>query len=423
MIKVEYLLPFETKNGICKNIESFKSLIATHEDLYIEGDSIKFKDCDFGFKADLNEVLEQNLTVIHVLFESEEVSEGFREMLKSFRTVVGILLKDNLQLIWDGIGFELSQELYPKIYKIENLMRKLISKFMLINLGIGWCHSFVPEEVKENVKSPKGKVNHGILYEVDFIQLSNFLFKNYALKDAGNLPKIIDEILQGEMTDEKRSKILDYIPKNNWDRYFCDVVNCESEQLKKKWTRLYEIRCIVAHNKSINQLEFDDGNDLCEFLEKVLETAFDGLDSIEISELEKENVSLNTMATVHEPTKVFVNEYNNFNNGLNQLININEGVFNLSTIQASPISTILDSSLSGVLHISNSVRDSLYGIESAKNTILSGDSINSLYTATNNYEHFFKDAGVGLYNVEGINKTPSLYDIFIERSESKGDAE
>ncbi|MFP3671141.1 hypothetical protein SB717_39355, partial [Priestia sp. SIMBA_032] len=76
----------------------------------------------------------------------------FRNMLKAVKQVVGVHIKDNIQIIWDGVGFEWSQDLYPRIYQVENYLRKLISKFMLVNLGIGWHVKTVPKDVVETIK-------------------------------------------------------------------------------------------------------------------------------------------------------------------------------------------------------------------------------------------------------------------------------
>lgn len=403
MVKIEYLLPFNTEDGICKDIESFNSLLCSHSDITVKDKKIKFRGSSYSYEVDMNVVLNQEYTVFHVSFEINHITDKFRDMLKAFKKIVGVFLKDDLQIIWDGIGFEWSKELYPKIYKIENLMRKLISKFMLINLGVGWYKSAVPSEVKESIKSPNAKVKHGILYEVDFIQLSHFLFKKYAFKDATKLPNVISEALDGEMTDEKRNEILDFIPKNNWDRYLSEVVECESEQLKKKWTKLYDIRCKVAHNKSLEIAEFEEGSELCEFLEPILQSAFESLNNIQIPEEEKENISLNTIATVHEPTRAFINDYNNFKIGLNGLIANNEGIFNVTNQYASPINTFLDSSDLGQINISESLKETLGSIELTKNNLLASESITSLSALTNNYGNLFNEATEGIITgLEGI---------------------
>jgi hypothetical protein len=396
MIKVEYLLPFNTEGGICRDISSFNSLLESHSDITITSTKLRYKKSNYNYSVSMNEVPNQDCTVFHVILEINHITNKFREMLKSFKRTVGVHLKDDIQIIWDGVSFEWSKELYPRIYQIENLMRKLISKFMLINLGIGWHKSAIPSEVKKSMKTTNGKASHGILYEVDFIQLAHFLFKQYAIKDASKLPVVITDALDGELTEEKRSEILDFIPKNNWDRYISQIVQCESEQLKKKWEKLYEIRCKVAHNISMLETDFEDGNTLCEFLESILQSAFDSLNNVEIPEDELENISLNTIATVHEPTRGFINDYLNFNNGLTGVINLNRGIFKSINEYTSPISAILNSSNIGTLNISESLKSSLDNIMLTKNSLLTSESFANLNSITENYSKLFSDASLGI---------------------------
>jgi hypothetical protein len=410
MITVEYLLPFNTKDGICRNITSFNSLLASHSDISITEKKLRYKNSNYSYNVTMNKVSNQDCTVFHVTFEISTVTEKFREMLKSFKKTVGVHVKDDIQIIWDGIGFEWSKELYPRIYQIENLMRKLISKFMLINLGVGWYKSAIPLEVKDSIKSPKAKTSLGILYEVDFIQLSNFLFKQYAIKDSSKLPEILANALEGDLTVEKREEILEFIPKNNWDRYISKIVDCESEQLQKKWTRLYEIRCMVAHNNSLLYEDFKSGLELCDYLEPILQKAFDSLDNVEIPANEIENISLNTIATVHEPTKAFITDYHNFSTGITDIINQNKGVFDqMKQYTNSPISAILDYSSHGLLHISDSLKSTLGTIESTKLNLLSSESFATLNNYTDNSHKLFIDASTGFVTgIDGLKITSAM---------------
>ena len=409
MIKVEYLLPFNTKDGICRDTSSFNSLLESHSDISIRETKLRYKNSNYSYSVNMNEVTNKDCTVFHVILEINHITVKFREMLKSFKKTVGVHLKNDIQIIWDGIGFEWSKELYPRIYQNENLMRKLISKFMLINLGVGWYKSVVPMEVKDSVKSPKAKTSHGILYEVHFIQLSNFLFKQYAFKDASKLPEIIAEALDGEMTSEKRDEILEFIPKNNWDRYISQIVECESEQLKKKWAQLYDIRCKVAHNNSLLLEDLEEGVNLCDFLEPVLQKAFDSLNNVEIPEEEIENISLNTIATVHGPTGAFINDYHNFTKGLAGIINQNNEIFSHINEYTNPISAILDSNSSGYLNMSESLKNSLGNIEITKSTILSSESIAKLNSVTDKYGKLFSDASQGFVtSFEGLKGSSGI---------------
>jgi hypothetical protein len=419
MVKVEYLLPFNTKDGICKDIQSFNSLLQSHTDITITSSKLKFKGSSYEYSVNMNEVPDQDCTVFHVTLEISHITDKFREMLKSFKKVVGVHLKDDIQIIWDGIGFEWSKQLYPRIYQVENLMRKLISKFMLINLGIGWHKSVTPLEVKDSIKQSR-TTNHGILYEVDFIQLSHFLFKQYALKDASKLPDVISEALDGDLTAEKREEILDFIPKNNWDRYISKIVDCESEQLKKKWTNLYTIRCKVAHNSSMSVTDFDDGIKLCDFLEPILQSAFNSLSNVKIPKDEIENISLNTIGTIHEPTKQFANDYYKVATGISDVLKEHSDTFkNLSFNDlSSPINTFLKSPIEN-MNVSASLISSLNHMEIMKNSFLVSESIGNLNELTNSYANLIIDSNFKVFNEFENPKVSDL--LYIQKKDDSED--
>ncbi|MFG3826309.1 hypothetical protein ACGI6H_34825, partial [Escherichia coli] len=56
------------------------------------------------------------------------------------------------QIIWDDISKYYSIQAYPLIHEIENLMRKLITKFMIHNVGLSWTKDSVPKEFSEALK-------------------------------------------------------------------------------------------------------------------------------------------------------------------------------------------------------------------------------------------------------------------------------
>lgn len=416
MIKIEYLLPFNTENGICKDINSFNSLLASHSDISIVKNKIRYKNTDFTYKVNVNEVPNQECTVYHIVFENSSDTDDFREMLKSFKKTVGVYLKDEIQIIWNGLGFNRSKELYPHIFQVENTMRKLICKFMLINLGLGWYKSVVPVEVKDSIKSSKAKLGNGILYEVDFIQLSDFLFKPYSIKDISKLPDILEKALSVDLTKEKREEILEYIPKNNWDRYISKIVNCESDQLKKKWTKLYEIRCIVAHNNSLTIDEYNEGLELCNHLMLILKSAFDKLNNIVIPKEEIEDISLNTIATVHEPTKAFINDYNNFKIGFTSIINHDNNTLNSISDYSNSINWIHNTNS----FLPENLKSTIDAIEKAKSSILFSENLEKLNNITNNYNVLFNNANDILTQYSEIKSpTDSISIYYLDKNKNK----
>jgi len=373
MITVEYLLPFNTEDGICKDIESFKSLLSSNTNFKIGNDEIEYKGSKYKFKCTVNIVEDKNCSVFHVTLGILRLTDKFREMLKSFRKTVGVQVKDDIQIIWDGVSFEWSKELYPQIYQIENSLRKLISKFMLTKLGIGWHNSAVPKDVSESIKKENFKPSHSILYEVDFIQLTNFLFKPYSIKDSKKLPEILSDVVINGMNEDKKKEILDYIPKNNWDRYFSDLVPFESEQLRKKWEILYEIRCKVAHNKPMQFVDSEQAQKLCTELNEVIEKALDKIDKIEVPDEEQESIGLKTIGILNESTKSFIDRYLNLNEEFSTIIKSDPTKFHFLSDQNNPISTLIDPINVGYIDFSKKYMDDLLSINSYKNDLLSGN--------------------------------------------------
>jgi hypothetical protein len=416
MITVEYLLPFNTEDGICENIDSFKSLLTSNSNFKLKNSKIEFKSSLYNFYVTLNIVEDKDCSVYHVTFEISKLSDKFREMLKAFRKTVGLHLKDNIQIIWDGVSFEWSKELYPRIYQTENSLRKLISKFMLTKLGIGWPKSSIPKDVTESIKKENYKPTHSILYEVDFIQLANFLFKSYSIKDASKLPNILSKAIKDGMDEEKKNEILDYLPKNNWDRYFSDLVEFESGQLKKKWESLYEIRCKVAHNQSMNFDDFELAKNLCEELDEALNKAHKNIDNIEIPEEDKESVGLRTMGVVNEPTSYFVNNYLNLNDSMSSILKAESEKFSFLGNIENPISAIINSSISGEIKLPAELRNDLFTINDYKNDLLSGSTYRNPFNTVINDKIFLstKNDILSVLKSDSLNlnssiTTPSVY--------------
>ncbi len=378
MIKVEYLFPFNTKNGICRDIESFNSLLSVHSDISVENDTIIYRGSEYGYKVSFDEVPNQEHSVFHVTFSFSQSNEKFRSMLKAVRNVVGVHIRNDIQIIWDGVGFKWSKELYPKIYQVENYLRKLISKFMLVNLGIGWHDKSVPQVVVDTVKNTNGKENHSILYEVDFIQLSHFLFKSYSLKDTSLLPEVMDSMLSRELSEEDKKEIQNYIPRNNWDRYFSDILDVESEQLESKWKKLYEIRNKIAHNKSLKMDDLLAGNDLCDFLLPIIEDAINSLEQIEVPMEERESISMNSVATINESYRPFVDNYQNFAGGIADVIRNNQEVFASISDSIYPLQSLIEKIRLENPFESSDLSNALSSIEDSKKIMMSGIGLDAI---------------------------------------------
>jgi hypothetical protein len=210
-------------------------------------------------------------------------------------------------VLWDDTSSELSSLAYPIIHELENMMRKLITKFMLITIGLAWTKDAVPKEVSESLKN-KREVGQNYLYEADFIQLSNFLFKEYS---TANSRKLVDKLSAAKNIDELNlSELKELVPSSNWERYFSPIVDCKSDYLQPRWERLYVLRCIVAHNNFMNSADYDEICKLAKEVKDKLAQALEGLDRVQVSSEQKEDVAENIASSMSSVVGEFLFGWN-----------------------------------------------------------------------------------------------------------------
>ncbi len=296
----ELMIIIDIKNNICTTKKGLKSLIRADENFiditekYITYKNEKFS-CDIK-----KEKIEKNTDIIAYILKidfSEEQIETFSEMKRALKIVIGKITGKNKLVLWDDLSLYYSQKLYPQIYEVENLLRKLINLFMVTKVGLEWEKEAGINVVIANQNKNKGSGN-GIVYELDFSILTNILFGKYPIKSIELLENAIKDMeLSDTPLDGENHSIIqsfeDFIPKNNWDRYFSKLLNCESKEFKKKWDTLYSIRCVVAHNNSISKEQYNQGIEHCEWLKEVLGKAIKQLTEINIPDEEIESAVFN----------------------------------------------------------------------------------------------------------------------------------
>lgn len=292
LYRVEYLVLSDAKKTQCKTIQALKSLIQADSDISIERNKISFKKhvSEIKIKFGKNEDKSHIYFNVCLTCKSENELDDFSWLLKSVRKSLAFVAKTTY-VVWDDLGLYYSNQAYPKLYEIENLMRLLITKFMLTKVGLGWTKERVPTDVQQSINANNTDANY--LNNVDFIQLKNFLFSE-------NYPNHKDSLIKKlkaakDFAELKLDDIKSLIPESNWDRFFQPLVGCEAEFLKKRWDQLYELRCKVSHNKDFNKSNLDSVTKLTSELKPWLEKALSSLESISVTEEEKDSVFENVL--------------------------------------------------------------------------------------------------------------------------------
>lgn len=191
--KVEYLTIINSKEEFCKSIVSFNSFLQSYDNIRISGVKIKFEGLTFLYDVQFGDIVEGEQRYFHIRLVCDDAKnlDKFKAMLRAIRTLLTKASGKPPEVLWDDVSSELAGKAYPIVHELENLMRKLITKFMFIKIGLAWTKNSVPKEVSESVKTKKEVGGHNYLYDVDFIQLSNFLFREYA---TANSRKLVEKL-------------------------------------------------------------------------------------------------------------------------------------------------------------------------------------------------------------------------------------
>ncbi|AZU62564.1 HEPN domain-containing protein [Neobacillus mesonae] len=300
-MEIEYLLLTKKSSSFCSNIESLKNFLKADTSIgFDENNHILFLGMDLHpiLVAELNiksgEISSKDERYFYLKIkcsEQEKIDEfaEFAEKIKmNLKKIDSETAKVNT--LWNDVGRFYAKKAYPLINEVENLMRKLISQFMLINVGMDWASIAIHEDIKDKMNRKKELYEPLIddLHKSDFIHLSDVLFQKYRTLS-------IEELNRKLSSAEKNSKldfneIVGFIPKSNWERYFSAKVDFKEETLKTKWSLLYELRNKVAHNTFLTKSDFDKITGLVRDLKRVINSSISKLQDIHLKEEEKEKL-------------------------------------------------------------------------------------------------------------------------------------
>lgn len=269
-LRVEYLIRVDGSKTLCNNMKTFENLLKISSEIELENNVIKYKNIDINYnnKKYLNEDRENVFDLEVYINNIENISE-FEAFLRELKSIL-YKISDNILILQDDISLYYSVNTYPIFNEVENLMRKLLTKFMVIKVGENWDKENIPTKVKKSIESSKRKDSYSFLYRADFIDLSKFLFDKYSIKTLQDFSK---ESLSGKEINKE-----DYIEKSNWERYFNSILKYEDCELQKQWNVMYELRCKIAHN---NKFTNEDSKKVLEIYKKIKPVLVDAINKID----------------------------------------------------------------------------------------------------------------------------------------------
>ena len=275
--EVNYLVVFDKKKLQYSTVDKLTKLIGLIDNIEIKQDQIEYSDSKFSFviNEEKIETTEHSKLMVIDLTISSHSNEKDIESLSNLLREIRILVTNNLGEItpvFDGVSAFYAEKAYPQVHYIENLMRQLFSKFLLIKLGPSWADS-----IPKNITTRSNGKTTNPLYDLDFIQINDVLFNEYASKEADST--FLKSLKEGSFANKY---IEEYIPQSNWIRYFQPIVKCEASYLQKRWEKLYSQRNKIAHNKLFTKDDFEEVKKITSEIKSKLLPAISKIGTIEI---------------------------------------------------------------------------------------------------------------------------------------------
>jgi Holliday junction resolvase-like predicted endonuclease len=296
-LKIELLVLIPESESFCTSKKSFIEFLKVDSLIGITGQRISYKRspkakelaaAKFRIETDLIKSKQERyfLIVLEALVESS--MDDFNELCDKIRSIAERISpgKTTINTLWDDVGRAYAERSYPLINEVENLMRRLIAKFMLITVGVNWSRDTIhPDLFKkiDNFSDDDPYVND--LFKLDFIHLKEVLFGKKRDLSTDELDRLLSKT---KFSSEDCEVLKKYLPKSNWEKYFSSVIDEDSNSIDTKWALLYKLRNKVAHNRHVKRSDFEKIKGLCEKLKEIINKASAKLGEIDINEEDRD---------------------------------------------------------------------------------------------------------------------------------------
>lgn len=296
-LKTEYLILAPGSDVFCSSKRSFVDLLNVDALLSVSGNSLSYKRHEKSkelisakYHVETDKVKDKDERFFLLVLECSNSSsvDDFSELCERVKSIVERIFPGHtaINTLWDGVGSVYAERSYPVINEVENLMRRLIAKFMLINVGMNWSKDAMNAELFKKIENYEDEeVYLNDLHKLDFINLKQVLFDK---KRDISLEDLDRTLSKDELTPEDLDKIKKFLPKSNWEKYFSSLLNVKDRDLEKKWELLYKLRNKVAHNRNVKKDEFDKILGLANDIKQIIQKATEKLGEIRLDDEDRE---------------------------------------------------------------------------------------------------------------------------------------
>lgn len=261
---VEYLIILLQEDTFCDSEKAFLKFLSVDSRISISekektitllNDKKKKFSVSYALKTGL--VPSQAQRYFQLTLSSDE--ESFQEYTALTNLLEKLFQKlhddVSVNLLWSDISRKYALEGYELINEVENLLRRLITSFMLINVGYDWHKYHVPlsvgnrgEHLRENYSD--------YLHHTYFSDLKTILFegqRDFSLRNIGQVQILIERYISKGKKQISLDELTGVISTSLWEKHFSKTSKYKKKDLEEDLEKLNSLRNEIAHNRHITR--------------------------------------------------------------------------------------------------------------------------------------------------------------------------
>jgi hypothetical protein len=318
-IVVEYLIIILQEDTFCDSDVAFlkflsvdSSLSISERDKTITLNSKKKNKFNVSYSLTSNLVTSQQQRYFKFTLSSIENNlNEFTELTNLLEKLISKLHKDvSINILWNDIARKYAIEGYELINEVENLLRRLIANFMLINVGYDWHKSHIPLSVESRENHLK-ETYSDYLHQTYFSDLKTILFegqRDFELRDIGQVQRLVEKHISEKKAHISIDDLKGIISKSLWEKHFAKDSEYRKKDLEDDLDKLNSLRNEIAHNRHISRETLGKIQNLSKKVIKTLRLEIDDLPN-KILTTEEKKFQVETEISRIADTNPRVHEY------------------------------------------------------------------------------------------------------------------
>ena len=245
---------------------------------------------------DTGKILSGGVAAAFILSIESPNFDAVEEIRVNLLLHLKVLKFKHIKILADDISKDIANKLYPEVNKIENLLRRYLTKFFILNMGLGWWDVTAPQAIIDKVNSRKKDrkerskdtfsdlTSADDLSFADFDDLGELIYKQSSgFNSKESVIQKINSVKSIEDLEHLKSALQD-----NYTKYFNN--SFRDRKFDLLWKELFNIRNKVAHNGHFSKQELIKGIELSNIVANIIQEAETKIESFNISIEEQESI-------------------------------------------------------------------------------------------------------------------------------------